>query len=472
MISSIGTNNIELLLESYRTLEERPIKRLEQQRDSIDKRVSLFSTLKSKLRKLESLAKELSYTDSTSIFASKKATVSDTSYLSVTTDSTAVTTTHTISISQLAKADQIVSNQYTLSDTSIYTSLGAGTQTFQVTVNGQSYQISIEIQDNDDNEAILNKIVTAVNNTDDIAISASVIKDTETTGRLVFISSETGSTYKMSLSDVTGSLLSTIGMDDSTEMNGTSGGYVYTSSELDSIITVDGITITRSSNIIEDAIEGVTLTLKKTHQSGEVPVTLNITNNVENIKSKIQEFIDAYNDVISFINTNTKVDSTTYKRSALSGDFAITNLKLQLRNLISEPVTGLTSGDPNILATIGITTDREGKLSISDSDTLEDYLESNLDKVAALFNSTDGISSRLVSFLDDYTDGEGIIEKRKDVLQSQIQFINNRISSLEKTVDRKIEYYRQQFSRLQAAYASLSAQFGYMGNIIQSGFIQ
>jgi len=298
------------------------------------------------------------------------------------------------------------------------------------------------------------------------------IKDTETTGRLVFISSETGSTYKMSLSDVTGSLLSTIGMDDSTEMNGTSGGYVYTSSELDSIITVDGITITRSSNIIEDAIEGVTLTLKKTHQSGEVPVTLNITNNVENIKSKIQEFIDAYNDVISFINTNTKVDSTTYKRSALSGDFAITNLKLQLRNLISEPVTGLTSGDPNILATIGITTDREGKLSISDSDTLEDYLESNLDKVAALFNSTDGISSRLVSFLDDYTDGEGIIEKRKDVLQSQIQFINNRISSLEKTVDRKIEYYRQQFSRLQAAYASLSAQFGYMGNIIQSGFIQ
>jgi len=141
MISSIGTNNIELLLESYRTLEERPIKRLEQQRDSIDKRVSLFSTLKSKLRKLESLAKELSYTDSTSIFASKKATVSDTSYLSVTTDSTAVTTTHTISISQLAKADQIVSNQYTLSDTSIYTSLGAGTQTFQVTVNGQSYQI-------------------------------------------------------------------------------------------------------------------------------------------------------------------------------------------------------------------------------------------------------------------------------------------------------------------------------------------
>ncbi|GAB4380780.1 MAG: flagellar filament capping protein FliD [Calditrichia bacterium] len=471
MISSVGTSNIEMLLQSYRSLEERPIRRLESQRSTIDNRISLFSSLKSKLKTLETLAKNFTYTDSTSIFGSKAVSLSDTSYFTATVTSSAVATPHTVFVSQLAKADKIVSNQYTLEDTDLITTLGSGTFTFEVTVNGTANQVSIEIETGDDNEAILDKIVTAVNNTTDIGITASIIQDTETTGRLVFTSEETGADYEMSLSDITGNLLTTLGMNDSVAMNGTSGGYVYTASELNAIVIIDGITLQRNSNIIENAIEGITLNLQKVHETGDDPVTLNVTHDTEAIKGKIEEFIEAYNEIINFIHNNTNVDTTTYKRSALSGDFAISNMKLQLRNLMAEPISGLPEGDPVIFPDLGITTDRQGRLSISDSDTLEELLEGSLEKVSAFFNSANGISNRLIDFLDDYTGGEGIIEKRKDVLQSQIQLINERITRMEQVVDLKIEYYRRQFSQLQTAYNMFSSQYSSINNLMQSNFI-
>jgi flagellar hook-associated protein 2 len=470
MVSAIDTSSIEYLLQSYRSLEERPIVRIETLKSSINNRISLFSSLKNKLKTLESIAKDLSYTSSLSTFGAKASQVSNESYFTVTTESSAIVTSHSVTVSQLAKAHQIVSNQYNLEDTTLFSTLGTGTHSFQVTVNGEAYQVDVDISAEENNEAILNKIVSAVNNTSDIEIAASIVKDTESTGRIVLTSKTTGVDSAMTLSDLSGSLLSTMGLNDSTEMNGTSGGYVYSSAQLNAIVIVDGITIERNSNTIEDAIEGLTLTLKKTHEAEDTPVNLNVSNDVEHIKSKIQEFIDAYNEVFSFIQTNTTVDTSNYSRSTFSGDFAVGRLKMQLRNLLSQPITGLEEDAPTIFANIGITTDRSGKLSISDSEKLDDFLKGNLENVADLFNSTDGFANRLTTFLEDYTGGEGILEKRKDVLQSQINQYNQRISSMEKTVDRKMEYYRQQFSQLQTAYAMYAAQSSSLESILGSGF--
>ncbi len=467
MISSVDSGSIDILLQSYRAMERQPVVRLESQRDGLNDRISLFSKLKTKLTTLESLAKDFTYTDGTSTLGQRTASVSDDSYLTVTAGASSTVTSHSMSVLQLAKADKIVSNQYSLDGTDLFNSLGAGTFTFEVTVNGVANQISVEIAADDDNEAVLDKIVTAVNSTTDIGISASVINDTTSTGRLVFTSDETGAENEMTLTDVTGSLLSSIGMNDSTAMNGTSGGYVYDSGELDAIVEVDGITIQRGSNTIENAVEGLTIELLQPQESGTTPITVNIDHDVENIHSKLEEFVNAYNDIMDFIKTNTGINTTTYERSALSGDFAVNTLKMQLRNLISQPVSGLAAGEPTILAQLGITTDRDGKLSISDSDELDDMLKGNLDQVSALFNSSDGFATRLVDLMDNYTGGDGVIEKRKDVLQGQIKLLNGRIDRMDAMVDRRIEGYRQQFSQLQAAYNQYSAQYASISTLLQ-----
>ncbi len=471
MISPVGGNNIELLLQSYRVLEERPIRELESRKDFIDQRISKLNELKSKLNALQSIAKELGYSTSTSIWGSKTATSSDESIVKVTASSSAVATSHTVKVLQLAKADKIISNQYTLTGTDIVNSLGAGTYTFEVTVNGTSQQVSVDIAAGEDNETILKNIVTAVNNTTDIQISASFIQDSSGTGRLVFTSNETGQDYEMTLTDVSGSLLSTIGMNDSVAMSGTSGGYLYASSELNAIVEIDGITVTSNDNSIDTAVEGVTFDLYKTQSTSDAPVNVDVSVDVETIKGKIQSFIDKYNEVFDFIKDNTKVDTTTYKRSIFSGDYSIMRLRLQLREAMSDPVSGLPSGYPTILAEIGIEADRDGKLSITDSAKLEDMLKNNLEQVEALFNSSDGYSSRLDSLLEEMTGGDGVIESRKDVLSGQISSINNRIDLLQKQVDRKMEYYREQFSQLQAAYAMYTSQFSYISQISQTGLV-
>ena len=471
MISPVGGNNIELLLQSYRVLEERPIRELESRKDFIDQRISKLNELKSKLNALQSIAKELGYSTSTSIWGSKTATSSDESIVKVTASSSAVATSHTVKVLQLAKADKIISNQYTLTGTDIVNSLGAGTYTFEVTVNGTSQQVSVDIAAGEDNETILKNIVTAVNNTTDIQISASLIQDSSGTGRLVFTSNETGQDYEMTLTDVSGSLLSTIGMNDSVAMSGTSGGYLYASSELNAIVEIDGITVTSNDNSIDTAVEGVTFDLYKTQSTSDAPVNVDVSVDVETIKGKIQSFIDKYNEVFDFIKDNTKVNTTTYKRSIFSGDYSIMRLRLQLREAMSDPVSGLPSGYPTILAEIGIEADRDGKLSITDSAKLEDMLKNNLEQVEALFNSSDGYSSRLDSLLEEMTGGDGVIESRKDVLSGQISSINNRIDLLQKQVDRKMEYYREQFSQLQAAYAMYTSQFSYISQISQTGLV-
>ena len=470
MIGSIDSSQIENLLYNYRYLEEEPIRKLELQKTSIDDRISLFGSLKSKLKSLESLVKELSYTDSTSVFGSKKLSMSSEDYFSATVTSTAIATPHTISVEQLAKADKIVSNKYTLDDTSLATGFGAGTQTFEITVNGEVNEVSVDLDGTEDNEQVLNKIRDAVNGVSGIDVKASIIKDSETSGRLVFNSESTGLDFKMSLTDTGGILLSTIGMNDSVKMSGDSGGYIYESTELNARLTIDGIAIERNTNSIEDAIQGVTLKLTSTHQVGDPPVTLNVESNADNIREKIDTFIEKYNEVMTFIQDNTKVNTSTYERSKLSGDFAVTNLKLQLRNLISSPITGLEAGNASTLAQLGITTDRTGKLSVSDSDQLTEYIESNLSQVTALFTAEDGYATRFEEMLDDYTDGDGIIEKRKEVLQGQIKLINGRVDRLNTQVDRKIEAYRNQFSQLQAAYATFQSQSSYLSALTQISY--
>ncbi len=465
MIPSLSNSNIEILLQNLRSLEERPIQTLQTKVDSLNNRITLFDDLKSKLSTLSSLAKELKASGSTSIYGKKSATSSDETVATVTASSSAVVTSHTLFVSQLAKSDQVVSNQYTLSGTDISTALGAGTFTFDVTVNGTTTSVSVNITAGDDNETVLNNIVTAVNNTTDVGIKASFVQDSGTTGRLVFTSEETGADYEMSISDTSGSLLSTIGMNDSVQTSGTSGGYVYDSTQLNAVVTLDGISVQSNSNTIDSALGGVTINLLKTQQTGEQSVTINVSNDVESIKGKIEDFINAYNDVLDFIITNTAVDTTTYQRSTFSGDYSITNLRFQLREAMGDAVTGLSAGDPTLLTDLGISIAQNGKLSISDTNKLENMIRDNLSQVEQLFNSADGFSVRLDSILDEMTAGDGILEKRKDVLQNNITTLNNRIDLIQKSVDKKLENYRAQFAQLQAAYSTFVSQSNFISRI-------
>ncbi len=472
MISGFGGSSIDILLESYRQLEEEPIRKLEGRKSNINNRMGLFNDLKSKLSSFNSLVKEFGYSGTTSIFGVKAATSSDETIATVTASSTAVATSHTLLVTQLAKADKIVSNQSTLANSDLASTIGSGTHTFDVTVNGTTSQVSVTIDSADTNQGVMDKVVSAVNNSTGLGIRASVIKDTSTTGRLIFTSEETGADNAMTLSDISGSLLQNLGISDSTKASGTSGGYLYEDTELNAVALVDGISVQSNSNTLEDVVSGLTITLKDVPADPvtATPITINVANDVDKIKEKVQSFIDSYNEIIDFIKTNTSVNTATFNRSPFSGDFSITNFRLSLRNIIAEPVSGLPTGDPTVLSSLGIESGRDGKLSIKDATKLEDMIKSNLGQVEQIFNSTNGLSSKLETLIDTMNGGEGILQKRRDVLQSQINGINQRIERKRTSVDKRLEYYRIQFSQLQAAFAQFSSQSNIISTLSQSSF--
>jgi len=159
----------------------------------------------------------------------------------------------------------------------------------------------------------------------------------------------------------------------------------------DAAIKVDGITMTRSSNQITDIIPGVTLDLRDADSS--VTITLNINRDYDSIKSKIQDFVDKYNDVITYINSQFDYnENDSSSTPVLFGDSSLLTVKSDIRDVILSSVTGLGS-DFDHLSLIGINIDTDGKLSIDDS-KLDGYLRTNFSDVKSLFaaqgSSTNG----------------------------------------------------------------------------------
>ena len=114
-------------------------------------------------------------------------------------------------------------------------------------------------------------------------------------------------------------------------------------------LTIDGVPVIRSSNVIDDIIEGVTLTI-----NGPGEVVMDVTQDAEKAVTAIRDFVETYNDLMDWINirlsesttdTSSKSSSSTkdddfYKKfGLLHGNSTLWQAKSQLRMLMTNPVT-------------------------------------------------------------------------------------------------------------------------------------
>ena len=151
----------------------------------------------------------------------------------------------------------------------------------------------------------------------------------------------------------------------------------------DSIVKLgatSAITITSTSNTLEDVIDGVTLNLTQAQEVGDSPAHVSIGQDVENTKSNIQGFVDAFNNLSSSITTNDDL-----KRDSLASSLA-----RSLRNDFQGTFDGKT------LYSVGIEFDRTGNLQIN-SERLEAALISDPDLLTNMLTGDDGIMSKLES---------------------------------------------------------------------------
>ncbi len=444
--NEIGSISLDDFLNQYLYYLRDRVTSLEAEKSTLEVKSAVFADLDSKLEALQDAAERLSQTGTSSIFRSKTVSSSDETILTAIASGSATEGSHTVFVTQLARAHSVVSNRYD-QDATTLSSSNSGTKTFSITVGDDTYDVSVTISSGDTNETVLTKIATAINDATDGAVVASCVLDTPTTCKLSITSGSTGTAGKMTFTDTDG-LLGILGVTNASQATDTVGGYIYAdlgNNELDAKLTVDGINVVSSSNVVENVIEGMTLTLLAEQETGDSPITLTTSIDVEGIKSEIEDFLSAYNDAFNYLVAKTSVDGTTYERGILSGDYPYITLRTNMRQVMNAFVS---SSSYSALSQIGISSTRSGSFSVSDSDTLEEAISQDPEALEELFAGTDGIATSLVSLLDGYTSPGGTISSSRNAVSSKIDL-------LEDSIDREQEYIRVREKTLRDQFAAL-----------------
>jgi flagellar hook-associated protein 2 len=166
----------------------------------------------------------------------------------------------------------------------------------------------------------------------------------------------------------------------------------------DATVEVEGVPVTKASNIVDGVIPGVTLNLLKADES--TTINLKVSRDVDAIKNKINSFVTAYNTVSAYINTQNSYDTkSNTPGGVLFGDGTLSSVKSELTSLIAQPIWGVNTSF-SIMGLAGINLDKKGQLSVNDA-TLTGYLQTNFNDIMSLFVGQGTTSSSTLSYAGD-----------------------------------------------------------------------
>ena len=439
LMSGLDTESI---ITQMMTVERRPIMLLQQQEAAYLSKISAFGALKGVLAELQTAAAALTETD---LFAGFSASSGNTAVLAATASDTAVAGNYQVTVDVLAQAQQVKSSAFTASDEVV----GTGTLTIQVGTN-TAVEVTIDGTSN-----TLAGIAQAINDSD-ADVTAGVIND-GTNYYLTLASKETGASNTISLTMADADLvnndalgLSKIYFTPATQaMSETQGG-------LNAQLDVNGIPVVRSSNVIDDLLEGVTLTLK-TADAGN-PFEVKVSRDVTSITSKIKSFVEKYNTALTALKTLQTSDSETKIVGPLQGDSTSRILQRRLQSLLSTEVDGIASS-VNSLSALGVSADEDGELSFDSAVFTTAYEENREDVVNFFTQTTEGSEGFAVEFdalLDSYLQSStGLLVIKEDGLNRSIEHIGDQVERIEYRLVKREENLRRQFNSLE----SLLAQF-------------
>ncbi|MDX1489668.1 MAG: flagellar filament capping protein FliD [Pseudohongiellaceae bacterium] len=166
----------------------------------------------------------------------------------------------------------------------------------------------------------------------------------------------------------------------------------------DAQFSVNGLDITRSSNLVTGVITGTTLNLRSTTDS---PTTLTIEKDPSSISERLETFVSEYNNVKVLTNTLTEFDPDAGENgegSLLIGDSTIRRAMSDINSLLRSAVTGLT-GDVRTLSDIGISTDQNNGYTLTfDASTFAEKFETNSADILSLFATSGSTTDSQITY--------------------------------------------------------------------------
>ncbi len=370
-----GQLDVQWIVEQIIYAKQQPIRDLEVYEVFYEAKKEAFQELNTKVSAIESAL----YNINTGGFGSKSASVSSETYLTANATSTASTGTYNIIVDQMATAQSSTSNTFT--DAGDSTALYDGV----LTIKDSTDTTTLGTVDFTGQYMSLNDLKDEINSLG-LDVTATVIQYGTDDYRLALTSDETGEDNGFNVS-AAGTTVPTF-TDTVTAQN--AQVYVNTDPGV-------GDFITRSTNTIDDIIEGVTLTLEEADDTKTTVLTVSSDSGA--VKENIQTFVDAFNDAMEFLNGHFTYDQENERAGVLSGEAAARKIKEDLLTLASSSMSGAAASDDyTSFALIGVELTRQGTMEIDDT-TLDDVLANNLDSVMRVFKNVGTSDSSQVTYL-------------------------------------------------------------------------
>lgn len=445
--SGIDKNTIQQLME----VEKLPLVGLAKKKTSLAEMQNAWKDINMRLKSLFDKIKALQSPDS---FQSKSAVSSDEAVVGVSAGKNASPAKYTIIVETLASSSRAIGSQVEIEDSS--TSLGME-GSFKLT-NGDGKELQIDVESSDSMKSIIDRINEGSKET---GLKAAIIDK-----RLVIEDTKTGS-RNIAINDVesANSILEGIGLGRSMEQ--TTG--------TDAKFKINGISITRSSNIVTDAIDGVTINLKNTSETGKSE-TLTIDFDMAKAEKAIKDFVDQYNSTMTFIEEKMAAGTPGQPatRGILAGDGSLQRLHNSLRQMVTSSISNTENTSLRDISALGVKTiDRFGKLTF-DASKLREELNKDTQNVMKFFSSTIGESTvgfvnRINKSIDSFiSTNNGVIKGKTDSFDRSLKDLNNQIENFNKRVERKEQYYFKMFSALDVAMMKAESQMQWLNGQISA----
>ena len=162
-------------------------------------------------------------------------------------------------------------------------------------------------------------------------------------------------------------------------------------SATDAVLNVDGVEVSRESNIITDLYDGYTLNLTATSSSS---FRLSSSLDKDSALINLKEFIDAINLTRTNLNVLTKSKSQSDKGGPLAKNVAVNTIKNKLSSITTGPIHGFGT-EPLYLSELGVRTEKDGTLTINES-TFNNQLTLDSTVFDAVFNTMFSSSSPFI----------------------------------------------------------------------------
>lgn len=468
-LSSIGISGTgldETVITKLVALEKQPADALSTKNTKLETKVSTWGKIQSAFSTLKDAANKLTQSD---FWKGTTGASSNDTAVGVSTTSSAAPSSYAVTVSQLAQGQMVASTAFASKTAAVgegtlrielgtyvtNNSVAPPAVTFNAKVAATAVDIAIGPGDN-----TLEKIRDRINGAN-AGITASIVNDAS--GSRLVMRGANGETnaFKVSVTE-NGAVPGLSALAYTAETGGTSA-MTRSQSAQNAQATINGLAVSSESNTLSDVVDGVTLTLKQTTTT---PANITVAQDTATISKGVNDFISAYNSVVSTIRVQTLYDEASKTAGPLQGDATARSLLGQMRNLITSSSSATTAFSR--LFDVGIETNTDGTLKLKSS-TFNDAMGSKLADMQKFFGNSDdavpannGMAQRIKGLASQILDTEGAIASSTDGLKATIKRNKDRIEDINDRASLYETRLRKQYTALDANMSKLNGLSSYV----------